>query len=496
MRLLRSTTLQIEEFVENEVPPYAILSHTWGENEVLFKDIQSLTDAQRKAGYKKVANCCRQAALDGIDWVWIDTCCIDKGSSAELSEAINSMFRWYRQAKVCYAYLSDVHEDNANIEQKDGSFARSRWFTRGWTLQELIAPISLIFFNSSWIVIGRKCDLSQALSEITNIDYQSLCGQPVSQVSVANRMSWASKRVTTRTEDMAYCLMGLFDVHMPLIYGEGNGAFRRLQEEIMKDSEDQSLFSWTTFDESEQTTGLLAESPANFVGSRNVVPFQIPFREAPYAMTNRGIRIDMPLMPDPELPGNYLAFLGCRDESNAEFVHGIEVQNLSMIVDKFVRISPSVVRRMPLQCLEKAAMKTIYVKKDVLDPMGYNLENSFKVRSLPCGYELSEVFPIDRWYQDQNIIRNHKINNAPFGMLLKGSPNVVVIVGTTLQNVPWCNVLRIGDDETLEMVILSSRSKFLNGYRKSLGQKSMDVKFHKEISSRGVVFTALDIIAE
>lgn len=136
MRLLETTTLQLKEYQGIEIPQYVVLSHTWGDEEILFSDITSST-APRKKGYQKLVNCCKRAKMDGYKWVWIDTCCIDKSSSAELTEAINSMFRWYQNSQICYAYLVDVKGRPASYNIID-HFRSSRWFTRGWTLQELI----------------------------------------------------------------------------------------------------------------------------------------------------------------------------------------------------------------------------------------------------------------------------------------------------------------------------------------------------------------------
>jgi hypothetical protein len=177
---------------------------------------------------------------------WIDSCCIDKTSSAELSEAINSMFRWYQNAQVCYAYLSDVPAiEDLDHYRKDSEFRRSKWFTRGWTLQELLAPEIVVFYNHDWVEIGTKALMSGVIRSITNIDRGFLMGESeIKPACVAQKMSWASRRKTTRLEDTAYCLMGLFDVNMPLLYGEGEKAFYRLQLEIIKNSSDESIFAW------------------------------------------------------------------------------------------------------------------------------------------------------------------------------------------------------------------------------------------------------------
>jgi heterokaryon incompatibility protein (HET) len=286
MRLIHSTTLQLQEFTDNEIPPYAILSHTWGRDEVSFQDMQ-LGAAHTKDGYAKVTLCAQQAINDCLLWIWVDTCCIDKTSSAELSEAINSMYRWYKEAKICYAYLSDV----ASL---DIDFAQSRWFSRGWTLQELIAPSFMKFFGRNWQYLGLKQQHPFLLSRITGIDVPVLQGKDPAMCSVSRRMSWASGRQTTRTEDIAYCLMGLFDVNMPLLYGEGDKAFIRLQQEIMKESDDHSLFAW--IDPTAQDTassGLLARSPKSFLATGDFTPLVNWESNAAYFMTNKGISLQL-----------------------------------------------------------------------------------------------------------------------------------------------------------------------------------------------------------
>ena len=183
MRLLHSQTLKLEEFHDWTLKPYAILSHTWGEGEVSFQEMQS-GEGSRKAGYSKILGCCKAAAADGFEYVWIDTCCIDKTSSSELSEAINSMYKWYQEAEVCYVYLADVFP-----EISTSSFAKSRWFTRGWTLQELIAPSSVTFFDAHWRDIGTKASLVKPIAKITGIHIDALRNARVSRFSVAQRMS-------------------------------------------------------------------------------------------------------------------------------------------------------------------------------------------------------------------------------------------------------------------------------------------------------------------
>ncbi|KAE8163564.1 heterokaryon incompatibility protein-domain-containing protein [Aspergillus tamarii] len=309
MRLLNVHTLLLEEFNESKAPPYAILSHTWGDDEVSFDDIQGTSDKYtKKTGYEKIHKTCNQAIYDDLEYAWIDTCCIDKSSSAELSESINSMFRWYEKAETCYAFLDDV---------PDISFRKSRWFTRGWTLQELLAPRNVTFFGYDWSFIGTRTGLIEEISKATGIDRMFLCDHDsghgdgeqfpslsIHKASIAARMSWASSRKTTRLEDMAYCLFGLFDVNMPLIYGEGQKAFLRLQEEIMKRYNDHSIFAWNIQEQPRSAnesdgnvsrTRILALSPAAFSGCGSIISFPSYSRSSPFSVTNQGLQIRLPI---------------------------------------------------------------------------------------------------------------------------------------------------------------------------------------------------------
>ncbi|OWY55385.1 HET-like protein [Alternaria alternata] len=228
MRLLQrqdNDSFRLVYRVDEQIPPYAILSHTWGseEDEVTFKDVVDGTYKKRK-GYRKLQFCAKQAAEDGLDFFWIDTCCIDKSSSAELQEAIGCMFRWYRDSAKCYVYLEDVSNDSFEYwddHEHDYSlqFQESRWFTRGWTLQELLAPKDVKFYTKQGGLIGRKSGM------VT----------PLSHFSIDQRMKWSEGRKTTRQEDLAYSLLGIFDIQMTLYYGEGRErAFERLERKIRK----------------------------------------------------------------------------------------------------------------------------------------------------------------------------------------------------------------------------------------------------------------------
>ncbi|KAH8593059.1 hypothetical protein B0O99DRAFT_743067 [Bisporella sp. PMI_857] len=225
----------LTEFID-DIPPYAILSHTWGPEEVTFGDITD-GNGTKKTGFDKIRFCGEQARRDGLQYFWVDTCCINKSSSAELAEAINSMFRWYRNAVKCYVFMPDV--PRPTVDSEDGflpwesAFQTSRWFTRGWTLQELIAPTSVEFFSKNRELLGDKKSLERHICEITRIPSKAFRGSPLAEFSATERMLWAETRQTTREEDIAYSLLGIFDVHMPLIYGEGRAnAVERLREAI------------------------------------------------------------------------------------------------------------------------------------------------------------------------------------------------------------------------------------------------------------------------
>jgi hypothetical protein len=265
MRFIDASTMKLVNKRNDELPPYAILSHTWGsdEDEVSFEDMQSfgvssvrgalLTHVvSRKVGFAKIRQSARLALSQGLRYIWVDTCCINKGSSAELSEAINSMFRWYQSSAVCYALLSDVSVDASDAgmamlwngapvpayDKYSQAIRSSRWFTRGWTLQELVASPKVQFYFQDWTFLADKNDYTgfqDLIGSITGIPIAILNGsRSLDTIGIAERMSWASSRQSTRLEDQAYSLMGIFDINMPLLYGEGKKAFIRLQEEILK----------------------------------------------------------------------------------------------------------------------------------------------------------------------------------------------------------------------------------------------------------------------
>ncbi|KAM4059817.1 enoyl-(Acyl carrier protein) reductase [Hirsutella rhossiliensis] len=363
MRLLNTTSLQLALFQDDEVPPYAILSHTWADNELSFEALTHAAAPANAKGWDKVRCSCAVAASLRFAYIWIDTCCIDKSSSAELSEAINSMFRWYEQADLCIAFLTGV--DSVRHAQAPGSaFRACRWFTRGWTLHELIAPAQVLFYGDDWTQLGTRHSLRELIQDMTGVPASILetsdaprRRRGLDDLSVAYRMSWAAGRTTTRPEDVAYCLLGLFDINMPLLYGEGRAkAFKRLQDEIIRSVDDESLYAWRLRDgnaSSSRFCGLLAESPAAFGNYGDMMPMRSRYLSSrsgrTVAVTNRGLCLDLPVTAFPgDASGTvFLAFLDCdmrrQNATSLSLVPAILVQKMAWDNDSdVVRIRPDV----------------------------------------------------------------------------------------------------------------------------------------------------------
>jgi hypothetical protein len=363
MRLLNTKTLQLEQFTnhggyntllkkgsdlvaKHATPRYAILSHTWGEGEVLFQDMQSRdrSAAKKKRGYKKLEDSCKRAARDGFEYIWIDTCCIDKTSSSELSEAINSMFQWYRDSTLCYAFMEDC-KGPLPYRTSSSSSDIPRWYSRGWTLQELIAPKVVHFYSMGWQYLGTKDDHAAEISRVTGIDTYALGGGDLSRISVARRMSWVANRQTTRMEDMAYSLLGIFDITMPMLYGEGSKAFVRLQKEIMKGTDDQSLFVWSEeglkgqYRDAQEGGGLLALSPSFFKSAAAITGFSRPRQGKIHtAAAMEGIKVNLLMCQDTSYRSGdvYLAVLDCLIGRTPGVMAGIRLKKLSE--EEFLRI--------------------------------------------------------------------------------------------------------------------------------------------------------------
>lgn len=327
MRLLNITTFQFEN-IEPENAQYAVLSHKWADSpgkEISFQDFhdaakvdKSKLDKPEKLpahetayGVAKIAWTASVARERKLDYIWIDTCCIDKTNSAELSEAINSMFKWYRLAVECYVYLPDVSWEGN--EASKAQFRESVWFQRGWTLQELLAPREARFYDREWKFIDTKTHLSAEIGAATNIDLTYL-RDDFRSASIATKMSWASRRKTTKPEDQAYCLLGIFNISMDARYGEGEKAFIRLQKELIVNYNDESIFAWTlTSAVPSDPHGLLAPEPACFRDSANITHRSGKHKpRPPYEWTAQGIGFTVPsLWPDNPMRSRHKVRLNC-----------------------------------------------------------------------------------------------------------------------------------------------------------------------------------------
>lgn len=315
MRLIDTSTFELQSGFQDRFKQegYAILSHRWDGAEIIFDQLPQYTQELRTATrplrtpqLDKIRGACDQARSDGIKWMWIDTCCINKNNSTEESESINSMFNWYREAKVCYTYFNDVEKTSgggdAGLFNATGTGKPSVWFTRGWTLQELLAPVKMLFYDKHWKYLGTRAELSGILSAITGIQTAYLTGQEdFRKACIAQKMSWMADRTTTREEDMAYSMLGIFGINLNPQYGEGARAFMRLQESLLQRSTDESLFAWrmpaNVAKDGVQSWGLLANSPSWFKDSKSIVvlPEKVTLRPSGgFSMRQQGVYASVP----------------------------------------------------------------------------------------------------------------------------------------------------------------------------------------------------------
>ncbi|RYP18698.1 hypothetical protein DL767_009772 [Monosporascus sp. MG133] len=453
MRLINVQTRKLESFVGKGVPPYAILSHTWGKNEeeLSFRDIQ--TGNIEKAGNIKLEGCCEQAKKHNLGYAWIDTCCIDKTDAVELGEAINSMFRWYRKASVCYAYLSDVPSGD-NPKDPGSRFSSSRWFRRGWTLQELLAPNKLHFFDETWTFIGTKEKMWRNIETITGIPRDFLVGwAELHEASVAQRMSWAAKRETTREEDIAYCLLGIFDVTMPMIYGEGDKAFGRLQEEIMKKTRDDSILAWG-LSPAESTPskstyvfsgGALATAPLDFANCGRIV---LRKRDATPVNTIdiSGGRLRVHLSLHTTSAGEIYGLLNCGPEHNKEVVVGIPLDKaISGVSDEYLRPQGRCLVLLP-KATSSVLTKAIHIRIERQSRTHEAMNRRYWLyvdghEDINLELNENDVYPPVRWENgramiaetmdsDETIIRRYL---ARFRTQDKGSRDFVVVLEFEIQ---------------------------------------------------------------
>ncbi|KAG8162360.1 hypothetical protein KVR01_008125 [Diaporthe batatas] len=447
MRLLSTNTLEVVLINEDGVPPYAILSHTWDKDEVTLQEMQGIRVKllsflsrnnllKARQGLQKVLDAAKLAASDGYDWIWIDTCCIDKTSSTELSEAINSMYRWYQNSEICYVYLADATpESRGSIKTRyRKNIQHSRWITRGWTLQELIAPREVSFYLRDWSFMGKKGDehIMRHLVKATGIDIGVLSGDiAMHEVSVANRMRWASRRETKRQEDMAYCLMGLFDVNMPLLYGEGGiRSFIRLQNEIIRVTDDQTIFAWCAMTggiDPGRPSGLLADSPTYFehVPSMNPISGRTqPESSIPWSTTNRGLMVQLYLRPSAQKHSSsakedsaeeFLAILDCSVDIDMWDGYGREhLQDCSPAIllrrvwgDQYARVRAyDALTFVGMDDRGGGEVKTIFVKQEQSRILPSFIIPKALLKGASESFTMSEVYPRALWDPKSGILRS------------------------------------------------------------------------------------------
>ena len=389
MRLINTDTLQLEEKLDTDLPPYAILSHRWCEEEITFDDVFNQHNFSRKQGFAKFRDFCHLARSLTCRYAWIDTCCINKASSTELETAINSMHRWYSNSHICIVYMYDIYRGGKSLDQ-------SEWFERGWTLQELIAPRDAMFYDRDWTLIGNKGRLSELLSTATGIPKTILdqTTEPRS-CSIAERMSWAANRKTQRIEDQAYSLMGLFDVRIGMRYGEGEQAFIRLQESIIEHSADQSIFAWSMDAQNHRGgySGMLAPSPSSFAKCNTII--NLSERQA-FSKTNVGLSINLPTFPYG--PGTYMAFLDCTRREHPRARCAILLASLHTDL-QYARVMDSkgvsLVMADQLDRLQLVS-RNVYVRQLLLE-FPQIIVQGFRLRTLrPPGHQLCREIIVSR----------------------------------------------------------------------------------------------------
>jgi len=482
MRLLNVKTMKLEEFFEKSIPAYAILSHTWGEDEITFREFDPVLGARRTS--KKIDGCCTRTVKDGFDYVWIDTCCIDKSSSAELSEAINSMFAWYQRAKICYVYLSDVDSD----QYHSSDFQKSQWFRRGWTLQELLAPRTLEFYNSSWCRLGCVAKvgspkqhlvglgLRSEISLITKIPNTILSGgRSLYTVPIAVRMSWASARQTTRIEDMAYSLLGIFDIAMPMLYGEGTKAFIRLQEEIIKNEDDLSILAWGYRGTVVGGASCFASSPVEFAGCGDFDEYMSDSTCTGHvAITNKGLNMEMSVVQ--LITGDYIGRL----------IEGYLLQCLAIPLVRhrhsgneamFYRPPLNIPQLVNAKFFENIRPQSVYISK-----------SSSKLISCQAGLRLSDAF-LKEFNVNETHPSNWNISNGWFLLSLYENSEVrncdqMILLGCSNKS---GNMFAIRIDYTFEAKG--------NGVYRFLRPKSARLFASPMVFSEGPYFSLLELIA-
>lgn len=499
MWLINTTTLKLESFMGPGDARYAILSHTWGDNEVSFQEFQNLAEAEKKPSFDKIRQTCHLAREISIPYAWVDTCCIDKSSSAELSEAINSMFEWYQDAEVCFVFLSDVepwpgvnesktyNSDIQDLENFTEQFKKCRWITRGWTLQELIAPTDVRFYDRVWVERTNKYDFQHSLSAITGIATDCFHSKnALKNTLVATRMSWVAERQTTRVEDMAYCMLGIFDVNMPMIYGEGHKAFQRLQEEIAKQTCDLSLFAWTRtpnqFMWGSVCAGVFAQSPIDFRDCGQLVNAKPGTRHSKeFTITNKGLKIDASLFGLEGQEDDLIFDLGVT-------VRSVGLPRSSNWLGIYLRKTPEgYVRSRPdvfydpafpgaprVQGVEVSA--TLYILKRLGAEQLHNITNQYSdsicLKTLPKYTKILAIQPKDLWDSKRRLMLNYgeglnmylHLAFHPLMTATNAAWTEVIVACSTMGSPHFCSVLSKGDSQWQQVLDFIYSSKETTDY--------------------------------
>jgi hypothetical protein len=472
MRLIDVEKKELEEFIGDNIPPYAILSHTWGadKDEILYEDIEQGNINKTGSQLVKFEACCRQTLQDGFRYAWIDTCCIPRSNPTELSEAINSMFRWYKKAAICYAYLADVPV-GVDCSDPNSKFFTSRWFRRGWTLQELLAPETVRFYDEAWNFLGTKEDMSVAIENITGIPRPVLQGwESLETQSVAQQMSWASKRVTKRPEDIAYCLLGVFGVHLSMIYGEGaESAFGRLQQTIMTEVRDDSILAWglnmTELAPEDLgpvlSAGALASSPSDFANCRRIRSRQ-RYTGPMHTLEISGGCLSVQIPLHQEKNGEAFGVLNCGPDDADDEVVVIPLHAVSSKSSEYVRPKYHRVHLRNKKYLD-GSPKLIYVQKDEASGDGKVADRQhwfYVEESIETNLELIDVQPRSRWQKNRGMIATASESGIDttersltrFRAKVSGCRDIVVILEFTIakgQASARCHVMTCSPDMDL-----------------------------------------------
>jgi hypothetical protein len=489
MRLINTGTLELQDFSLKTIPPYAILSHTWGTDEITFQDTLSQKVLLGK-GYIKIQQSCLLARKRGLEFAWVDTCCIDKTSSAELTESINLMYQWYRDATVCFVYLEDLKPD-AVIKD---ALPHCRWFTREWTLQEFIALKDMAFYDMAWNHKGTKISMFNFLSKFTKIppDILKRSGT-LYNYSVASRMTWAAHRETTRIEDTAYCLLGIFDVDMPLIYREGIKAFRRLQEEIVKRSNDMTIFAWQG--NHSFLLDLFASSPKPFIDCGITGIGRLTSSPVNFTVTNR----DLLVSGKNSLVVSALQSVDRRDIIRYVFLlSGMGYQEYKGIYLR--KLGPNLFYRdgqLPLaewtNNNERKLMVNatgFHILTDTIDPVTFHFASSaYRELALHIpksnGFSLEDTVPEDLWDASGRVFLVPDPNmpdRYPMVLAMRfqcnsvgASIDIIALCDMTNWRSPTCKLFKQGDHAHLEATLFNQRNRNESIYWAGLQSENSDI---------------------